>query len=89
VDTGLLALGADPHDRVGVHEDPVHPARLAEIALARVVGPAVLHVPGVPDDPGPEVDAVGRQDAVAQVEAEGRGGGELLAPHHDPVPGFV
>src|SRR5699024_2341890 len=77
----VVGQGLVVHPRVAVLQDPVDLAGLGEVALARVVGPVVLLVPGAAANTGVEVDAVHRQDVAAvlglQVE-EGRPDGAAV-----------
>src|SRR5699024_4999586 len=75
VDTDLGTQFLGSHVRVAVLQDPVDLAGLGEIALARVVGPVVLQVPGATTDAGLEVDAVRLQDGVAVFDVQVEDGG--------------
>src|SRR5699024_3664927 len=75
VDTDLGTQFLGSHVRVAVLQDPVDLAGLGEVALARVVGPVVLQVPGATTDAGLEVDAVHLQDGVAVLDVQVEDGG--------------
>src|SRR5699024_9274395 len=79
-DLGAQFLGS--HVRVAVLQNPVDLAGLGEVALARVVGPVVLQVPGTTADAGLEVDAVHLQNGVTVLDVQVEDGGADGATTH-------
>src|SRR5699024_8564732 len=79
-DLGAQFLGS--HVRVAVLQNPVDLAGLGEVALARVVGPVVLQVPGTTADAGREVDALHLQNAVTVLDVQVEDGGADGATTH-------
>src|SRR5699024_7390201 len=82
VDTDLGTQFLGSHVRVAVLQNPVDLAGLGEVALARVVGPVVLQVPGTTADAGLEVDAVHLQNGVTVLDVQVEDGGADGATTH-------